>query len=98
MIQRMIQVCSAFAMVFVVSTSLGCEVTQTKEGEMPDVEVEEGQMPAYDVDTAEIDVNMEQKEVEVPDVDVKMEKTKIEVPDVDVKMPGEDGKAVQEKD
>ena len=38
----------------------GCRVRQTEEGEMPDVDVsaEGGKLPEYDVDAADVDVNM----------------------------------------
>ncbi|HUE76484.1 MAG TPA: hypothetical protein VMM83_00955 [Longimicrobiales bacterium] len=45
-----------------------CNVDQTEEGEMPDIEVEEGQLPAYDVDGPEIEIT--EDTVTVPDVDV----------------------------
>ena len=51
-----------------------CDVEQTQEGELPDVEVtaEGGQLPAYDVETAEVDVKTETVPVEVPKVDIEM--------------------------
>jgi hypothetical protein len=49
-----------------------CDVDQTEEGEMPEVNVEGGNMPEYDVETADVDVGTEEKTVEVPTVDVKM--------------------------
>ena len=51
-----------------------CDVDQTQEGELPDVEVtaEGGQLPAYDVETAEVDVKTETVPVEVPKVDIEM--------------------------
>lgn len=49
-----------------------CDVDQTEEGEMPDVDVQGGNMPEYDVETADVDVGTEEKTVEVPDVDVTM--------------------------
>ena len=48
-----------------------CDVDQTKEGEMPDVEVTGGQLPEYDVEPVEVDVKTEKKTIEVPTVDVK---------------------------
>lgn len=45
-----------------------CDVDQTQEGDLPDVEVEEGQLPAYDVDGPEVEVT--EDTVTVPDVDV----------------------------
>jgi hypothetical protein len=44
-----------------------CDVDQTQEGDLPDVEVEEGQLPAYDVDT---DIEVTEDTVIVPDVDI----------------------------
>jgi hypothetical protein len=48
-----------------------CSVEQTEEGEMPEVEVEEGKLPEYDVDAADVDVNVDTAKVPVPDVDIK---------------------------
>lgn len=58
------------ALVLVLSFT-ACEVEQTEEGEMPEVTVEEGNLPEYDVDAPEVDVEMEEKTVEVPDVDIE---------------------------
>ena len=66
------------AMPFLLSAALltvsatGCRVRQTQEGEMPDVKVEGGQVPKYDVDAADVDVKAgtEKREVTVPTVDV----------------------------
>lgn len=49
-----------------------CDVDQTKEGEMPDVEVSGGNLPEYDVETADVDVGTKTTTVEVPTVDVEM--------------------------
>lgn len=53
-------------------SATGCRVKQTQEGEMPDVKVEGGQVPKYDVDAADVDVKTgtEKREVTVPTVDV----------------------------
>lgn len=47
-----------------------CEVDKTQEGEAPEVNVEGGEMPKYDVDPADVDVGTEKKEVTVPTIDV----------------------------
>ncbi len=67
----------------------GCEVKKTQDAKAPDVDVsvKEGQMPKYDVDTADVSVKTKEKEVTVPKVTT--EKEKVTVPDVDVNMPGE---------
>lgn len=50
----------------------GCTAEQTQEGEAPDVDVEGGQLPKYDVDAADVDVSADTQNVQVvtPDVDV----------------------------
>lgn len=49
-----------------------CDVDQTKEGELPDVDVNAtgGNLPAFDVDTADVNIGTENRVVEVPTVDV----------------------------
>ena len=53
----------------------GCTVDQTEEGEMPDVDVEGGQLPQYDVDPADVDVGTDTQRVIVPDIDVRTDTT-----------------------
>lgn len=50
-----------------------CDVEQTEEGDLPEVNVETegGNMPEYDVDTADVEVGTEERTVEVPTVDVE---------------------------
>ncbi len=79
-----------FAAVAIAAAGLtACDVDKTQEGEMPEVKVEGGQMPAYDVDVAEVEVGTTEKVVEVPKV--TMEEETITVPAVGVDMPEEDG-------
>ena len=49
-----------------------CDVDQTKEGEMPDVDVNAsgGQLPEFNVEGPTVNVGTENKTVEVPTVDV----------------------------
>lgn len=64
------------AMLVVPAFALGmtaCNVEETEEGDMPDVQVEDGQLPEYDVEPADVDVN--QDTVTVPDVDVEEPQT-----------------------
>jgi len=75
----------------VISLALGtalalsaCGVDQTQEGDMPDVTVEGGQLPAYDVDMAEVDVGSEEVTVDVPTVDVNMPEDDGRGADIDV--------------
>jgi len=64
----------------------GCSVEQTEEGEMPEVEASGGNLPEYDVDTADVDVDTgtTTEEVEVPTMDI------------DVEEPGEEANAQAE--
>jgi len=57
-----------------------CDVRQTEQGEMPDVDVDvkRGKLPKYDVDAGDIDVG------------TKKEKVEVTVPTVDVDTPAED--------
>ena len=50
----------------------GCDVDQTKEGELPDVDVNTsgGQLPEYNVEGPDVNIGTENKTVEVPTVDV----------------------------
>ncbi len=69
-----------FALVVAVS-ALGlaaCDVQKTKEGAMPDVDVNVsgGQLPEYNVTAPDVDVKMENKTVQVPVVDVDVPKDK----------------------
>lgn len=64
----------------------GCDVDQTQEGELPEVTAEGGQLPEYDVDTADVDVGTREETITVPDVDVTMPD---EQPDDD-EVPAED--------
>jgi len=51
-----------------------CDVDQTKNGQMPDVDVNVtgGQVPEFNVTPPEVTVGTENKTVQVPDVDVKV--------------------------
>ncbi len=53
-----------------------CDVDQTKEGALPEVEVTTngGQMPEFDVDAAEVEIGTENKTIVVPTVDVNAPK------------------------
>jgi hypothetical protein len=50
----------------------GCDVDQTEEGEMPDVDVQGGNLPEYDVEGPDVDVGTREETVTVPDIDVDM--------------------------
>ncbi len=48
-----------------------CDVEQTEEGEMPEINVEGGNMPEYDVDTPDVEIGTEVRTVEVPTIDIE---------------------------
>ena len=61
------------------------DIDQTRETALPEVKTEGGQMPAFDVDTADVDVGTTTETVELPKVDVDTTKEEVKVPTVDVK-------------
>ena len=80
---------SILTAICLVLAASACTVKQTEEGRMPDVDVEvkdDGNLPKYDVDAPDVDVDIEKREVTVPDVDVDvdLEKKQVPLPDVDV--------------
>lgn len=78
---------SAIAVVAVVAAAVYfVDVDQTKEARLPDVnvDVQEGQMPEYDIQTGSISVGSAETEVTVPDVDVSMEEKTVTVPTLNV--------------
>ncbi len=74
-----------------------CDVNQTEEGELPEVDVdvdtEAGNMPEYNVNWADIDVETTTRMIEVPKVSVEMVEEAVEVPVVDVEWPSEYGQS-----
>lgn len=50
-----------------------CDVEQTEEAELPEVNVETsgGNMPEYDVDTADVELKTEERTVEVPVIETE---------------------------
>ena len=77
-----------------------CTVEQTREGEMPDVDVaaEAGRLPAYDIDGPDVDVGVREKTVEVPKIRFETERESVTVPFIDIDLPGDDdmGRAERE--
>jgi hypothetical protein len=47
-----------------------CTVDQTQEGEAPEIDVEAGQMPEYEVRPADVDIGWDTTQVRTPDVDI----------------------------
>lgn len=76
---------------FVILLAVGCDIDQKKETKLPDLDVEvdvdEGQLPTFDVDWADVNVGTRTKTISVPKVVVVMEEVEVEVPYIDVDMP-----------
>lgn len=60
------------------------DINQTKDAKLPEVAVQGGQAPAFDVDTAKVDVGTKETNVDVPKVEVGTTKAEVELPTVDV--------------
>lgn len=61
------------------------DINQTKETKLPEIAVEGGQAPAFDVKTAKVDVGTTTTSVELPKVEVGTTKEQVKLPTVDVK-------------
>ena len=64
----------ATALILVPAIAFGvaaCDVQKTQEGKLPEVEVSGGQVPKYDVEVGDVDVEMEKKEITVPTIDIQ---------------------------
>jgi len=68
-----------------------CDVDQTKEIELPEIDVEAGQLPAFDVDWADVNVGSTTKTITVPKMVVVMEEVEVSVPYIDIDMPDDAG-------
>ena len=60
------------------------DINQTRQTKLPEVSVQGGQAPAFDVDTAKVDVGTKKADITVPKVDVGTTKAEVKVPTVDV--------------
>ena len=97
----MLNLTKLFAISGVALALTACDVNKTEEGDLPDVEVDGGEVPEYEVVKKEdgempsVDVEggeMPEYDVETADVEVGTETKEVEVtvPEVDVEMPEED--------
>ncbi|GGW76258.1 hypothetical protein [Alteromonas halophila] len=88
-----------FAISSVALALSACDVKQTDEGEMPDVDVDGGEVPEYEVvkkedgEMPDVDVDggeVPEYEVETADVEVGTKEKTVSVPDVDVEVESEE--------
>jgi len=83
---RGIIVAAVLILVVIAAFAFGLiNINQTKETKLPEVAVQGGQAPAFDVDTAKVNVGTKETSVDVPKVEVGSTKAKVELPTVDVK-------------
>ena len=61
-------------------------VSQTDKGALPSVSIDAkgGDLPSFDVDTADVDVGTTKTKVEVPTIEVETKNTTVEVPTISV--------------
>lgn len=73
------------------SFAVACDVEKTEQGESPeldiDVEAESGELPEYEVNWADVNVDTRTKTVTVPKLIVVQEEEEVEVPYLEVNMP-----------
>ena len=51
-----------------------CTIEKEESGQLPDVDVQGGNMPEYDVKDADVDVGIKERSVPLPNVDVETER------------------------
>lgn len=80
-----------FLSLAVAAAIISCDIDKKGQVELPEVDVdidaEEGNLPSFDVDWADVNVGTKTKTIEVPKVVVVMEEEEVEVPYLDVDMP-----------
>ncbi len=69
------------------------DIEQTEEGSLPEVSVDGGNMPEFDVKTGSVEV--EKKTVKVPVPDVKIVEKEVTVPSLTIRLPSENDGAEQ---
>ena len=79
------RVISASLALITLSALSACDVDQTKEGDLPEVNVSGGQLPEYDVDVANVTVGTTNEQIEVPTIET--ETRNVQVPTIDVEQP-----------
>jgi hypothetical protein len=79
------RVISASLALITLAALSACDVDQTKEGDLPEVNVSGGQLPEYDVDVANVSVGTTNEQIEVPTIET--ETRNVQVPTIDVEQP-----------
>lgn len=71
------------------------DVDQTQEATLPEVTIEGGELPAYDVETGDVEIGSTEATVEVPDVDISTSEEIVTLPTIDVESPEEDNRTAE---
>jgi hypothetical protein len=66
----------------------GCSVEREQAAQAPDVDVDPGRWPEYDVNWADVDVGTEQRTITVPVVRIEREQKQVQVPYIRIAPPG----------
>ncbi|MEA5580761.1 hypothetical protein VB620_05320 [Nodularia harveyana UHCC-0300] len=69
-----------------------CQIEKEQAGSLPEVNVEPGKLPQYDIQGPDVKVGVAKRTVTVPKVIVIQEEQTVEVPYIDVDVPGADRK------
>jgi hypothetical protein len=78
----------ACGIVAVLLLTIGCNVERTQEARAPNVDVDPGQWPKYDVKWADVDVGTTERTITVPKLEVRREQETVQVPSIDINVPG----------
>jgi hypothetical protein len=78
----------ACGIVAVLLLTIGCNVERTQEARAPNVDVDPGQWPKYDVKWADVDVGTTERTITVPKLEVRREQETVQVPYIDINVPG----------
>lgn len=65
-----------------------CQIEREQRGELPEVDIEAGQLPQYDIKGPDVNVGVTEQTVTVPKVMIVQEEQTVQVPYVDVNVPG----------
>ncbi len=82
------------ALIAAMATGL-IDIDQTRKAQSPQIRVEGGQIPAFDVKTPEVSVGSTSSTVTVPDVNIGTKKESISLPTVSVRKPDQQPEPAQ---
>ncbi|WP_414621339.1 hypothetical protein [Calothrix sp. CCY 0018] len=69
-----------------------CQVEKEQAARLPEVNIEPGRLPEYDIEGPDVKVGVTKRTVTVPKVIVVQEQETVEVPYIDVNLPGAERK------